>query len=384
MGQSNSRYQDSPLPPARPTHSATPNAVAGASTDLPPDSSDVVPDVPTHPRSRRSSFRKSILKLVKPSRRVNSVASNSGDMGRSWRNSRRWSAAPSSSTPTLAEPPSTSSSDVSTAGPSTLDPRPTDKGKQREMSVPEEEEVYSDATLPNLDQASPQPPNLTNLHPGTVPSIVEPSHAATEAASEPQLVDNSPTEDHRADIPSEPTPVHNWEGNEPSALPSTQQPSPQPRHFPPPGTLVVVQGIVHTTDVSRAATPLPDNNTSNLIARAPSGLAVGSDQTRTRSRNRLSALLRPRSTSSRPSSTVVTDPIIVPSPPELESPPLSGSESPSEESTQTDVTIPIVNENIDSPQQDQLADTSPPATENRVPSISSSSIDVLGTLLRWA
>ena len=386
MGQSNSRYHDSPLPAARPTHPATPNAVAGTSTDLPPDSSsDVIPDVPTHPRSRRSSFRKSILKLVKPGRRVNSVASNSGDMGRSWRNSRRWSAAPSSSTPTLADPFPTSSSDVSTAGPSTLDSRPTDKGKQREMSVPEEEEVYSDATLSNLDQASLQPPNPTNLHLGTVPSIVEPSHAAAETTSEPQLVDNSPTEDHRSDFPNEPTPpVHNWEGNEPSALPSTQQPSPQPRHFPPPGTLVVVQGIVHTTDVSRAATPPPDNNTSNSIARAPSGLAAGSDQTRTRSRNRLSALLRPRSTSSRPSSTVVTDPIIVPSPPELESPPLSGSESPSEDSTQTDVTIPIVNENVDSPQQDQPADTSPPATENRVPSISSSSIDVLGTLLRWA
>lgn len=387
MGQSNSRYRDLPLPPARPTRSATPNAVAGPSTDLPPDSSsDVVPDAPTQPRSRRSSFRKSILKLVKPSRRV-SVASNSGDMGRSWRNSRRWSAAPSSSTPTLAEPP-TSSSDVSTAGPSTLDPRPGDKGKQREMSVPEEEEeVYSDATLSNLDQASPQPSSLSNLHTSTLPSFVESSHAVAEVASELQLVNNSPMENQISDLPSEPTsPVHSWEGNEPPVLPGAQEPSP-PRHFPPPGTLVVVQGIVHTTDVSRAATPPPpppDNNTSNSNARPPSGLAAGSEQTRTRSRNRLSALLRPRSTSSRPSSTVVTDLTTIPSPPELESPPLSGSESPSEESTQTDVTIPVVNENVDSPRQDQLADAPPPATENRVPSISSSSIDVLGTLLRWA
>lgn len=246
----------------------------------------------------------------------------------------------------------------------------------------EEEEVYSDPTLPNPDQASLQPPNpYPATLPSILPSIVEPSHTAAEASSEPQVVDNTPTEDHRSDLPSEPAPpVQNLEGSEPSALPRTQQTSPQPRHFPPPGTLVVVQGIVHTTDVSRAATPPLDNNTPNLIARPPSGLAVGSEQTRTRSRNRLSALLRP----SRPSSTIVTDPTMIPSPPELDSPPLSGSESPSEESTQTDVTIPVVNENVDSPHQDQLADTSPPATENRVPSISSSSIDVLGTLLRWA
>lgn len=377
MGQSSSRYRDSPLPLAPPTRSTPPNAVAGASTDLSPDSSsDVVPDTPTHPRSRRSSFRKTMLKLVKPSRRINS---DSGDVRRSWRNSRRWSVAPSSSTPTLAEPPPTSSSDVSTAGPSTLDPRPADKGKQREISLPEEEELSNDATL---DQASPQPANPTNPHADTLPSVVEPSHAAAETDSEPLLVDNSPVEDNGSDLPSEVTlPV---QGNEPSPLPGAQPPSPQPRHFPPPGTLVVVQGIVHTTDVSRATSPPPDNNASNSNARPASGLAAGSEQTRTRSRNRLSALLRPRSTSSRPSSTVITDPTTIPSPPELESPPLSGSESSSEASTQTDVTTPVVNENVDSPQQDQLADTPPPATENRVPSISSSSIDVLGTLLSVA
>jgi len=379
MGQSSSRHRDSPLPPARPTRSATPNAVAGASSDLPPDSdsSDVVSDSPTQPRSRRSSFRRSILKLVKPGRRVNSLASNNpGDMRRSRRNSRRWSVAPSSSTPTLAEPLPVSSSDVSTAGPSTLDPHPADKGKQREMSLPEEEEVFGDANLPNLAQASPN-----SISPATLPSIVEPSHAAAEAASEPQLVDNSPLEDQTSDLSSEVTPVHNLEGNEPSALPGTQRPSPPPRHFPPPGTLVVVQGIVHTTDVSRATSPPPDNNAPNST-RPPSGLAAGPEQTRTRSRNRLSALLRPRSASSRPSSTVVTDPITVPSAPELESPPLSSSESSSDQSTPTDVTTPDVNENVDPSQQDQLPDTPPSSTENRVPSISSSSIDVLGTLLR--
>ncbi|KAL0578558.1 hypothetical protein V5O48_003408 [Marasmius crinis-equi] len=42
-------------------------------------------------------------------------------------------------------------------------------------------------------------------------------------------------------------------------------PSPQNRQFPPPGTLVVVQGVVHTTDVPRPASDSPSSPPSNPL-----------------------------------------------------------------------------------------------------------------------
>jgi len=210
------------------------------------------------------------------------------------------------------------------------------------MSLPEEEEGGVQDTLPNpsLDQASPQPPNLiipTDPHPSTLPA-----HAIVKAALEPQLI---PTED-----PGPIYPAHDPEGDEPTILPEVQQPSPQARHFPPPGIFfsLVLQATVDCSATS------PDTN--GLNARP------GAGQTTTRSRNRLSGLLRPRSTSSRPPS---TNPTVVQQP-ELGSPPISESSS--------DVTTPIVHS------VESLAGAHPPATENRVPS----SMDVLITSLRWA
>lgn len=55
----------------------------------------------------------------------------------------------------------------------------------------------------------------------------------------------------------------------PLPLPSQQQTPltpPANRQFPPPGTLVVVQGIVHTTDVSRSGTTTNSNSNSNTNA----------------------------------------------------------------------------------------------------------------------
>lgn len=87
------------------------------------------------------------------------------------------------------------------------------------------------------------------------------------------------------------------------------------RQFPPAGTLVVVQGVVHTTDVSRAsevhtANNVNSNNTSsaNDGNLEPSGIARSSSVTRQRSsstpgdrlRNRLSGIL-PRPSSMLPS-----------------------------------------------------------------------------------
>lgn len=90
---------------------------------------------------------------------------------------------------------------------------------------------------------------------------------------------------------------------------------PSGRQFPPAGTLVVVQGVVHTTDVSRSLEANPANNiNSNNTSPAndgnldPPGIARSSSVARQRSsstpgdrlRNRLSGIL-PRPTSMLPS-----------------------------------------------------------------------------------
>ncbi|KAG1869010.1 hypothetical protein DFJ58DRAFT_766613 [Suillus subalutaceus] len=94
---------------------------------------------------------------------------------------------------------------------------------------------------------------------------------------------------------------------------TTTQPS--GRQFPPAGTLVVVQGVVHTTDVSRASeVNIANNNNSNNTSPAndgnlePPGIARSSSIARQRSsstpgdrlRNRLSGIL-PRPSSMLPS-----------------------------------------------------------------------------------
>lgn len=166
------------------------------------------------------------------------------------------------------------------------------------------------------------------------------------------------------------------------------------RHFPPAGTLVVVQGVVHTTDVSRASevnTVLANNNNnsnnpsfvndgnleSSRIGRSPSLLPSSpqrsSSTPRDRLRNRLSGILP------RPSSMLPSMPLM------------------SEDSTSVDRPA------VDYPQQlpvDTQSNTAPsigatslntgggPPTSD-IPSVnpsslSPSSIDVLGTLLRCA
>ena len=67
------------------------------------------------------------------------------------------------------------------------------------------------------------------------------------------------------------------------------------RPFPPPGTLVVVQGVVHTTDVPRSNVGSSDDaasvdNNGTQPSRSPS-----QEQNGTSARSRLSTLLRPRS-----------------------------------------------------------------------------------------
>ncbi|KAH9483763.1 putative RING finger protein C4G3.12c [Psilocybe cubensis] len=405
MGQSSSKYHESSSDPTP----APNNAVAGASTDPQPSSLNGV-DAHTSdsPGSRRSSVRKSILKLVKPSsirNRFSSDPSSSTDAKRSWRRSRRWSRAPLAGAtpdpPDVLSATASASSASSTTESSNLPPFPTDKGKQRDISSTVENDDIS--LEPNV--ASGTEPSQSSVPP--LPSQAHPAHTSVLEESPVVLVNsenvfNDSSSIVDADLPST---IDNSERNQvppiaAQSLPSSHstpslenhQTTPEPRQFPPPGTLVVVQGIVHTTDVSRAgssltpvASPQPEHpaTTTTTTSRPPSTSDLAA--TETRARNRLSTLLR-RSASRPPSSAGPTTALEA----EFSPAPSSNSHLSPDDVAPTRSTSPVPGESIDGAAQEEPSRlTTPPppqtsTTETRVPAISSSSIDVLGTLLSVA
>lgn len=163
---------------------------------------------------------------------------------------------------------------------------------------------------------------------------------------------------------------------------TTTQPS--GRQFPPAGTLVVVQGVVHTTDVSRASeVNTANNNNSNNTSSAndgnlePPGISRSSSITRQRSsstpgdrlRNRLSGILP------RPSS-------MLPSVPLMSEDGATAADYPQQ------LPVDMQSSTASLPAGTGAnAGVGPPASETssaNTGSLSPSSIDVLGTLLSVA
>ena len=393
MGQSNSRA--SPAPETS-TNDASHIAVAGSSGEN--QSTPPLEGIRDPSQSRRISARRSFLNLVKPSNirsRVNSAASTPGDLRRSWRNSRRWSKAPArlvDSTSLAAD--SLPSSSAPAAGPSS-----SNKGKQRARSLfsEDDEETRAGASDDNQPFPSPTPVPLPDIVVHRPSSVAE---ASRSQSADETIFEGDGAPEEKVPLDSVPTPALEVLPDAPISSPMLAEPqevpstpfiapaAPRPptiplpqRQFPPPGTLVVVQGIVHTTDVSRAMAPAPPGPATPAASRPASFLDVGGAESgSSRTRNRLSALLRPRSTSSRPSS--VPPSVTITPPPETESVALSStdSQSASEESAHTGLTTPPPPEAAQESYPPTLETVPPP--ETGLPSISSSSIDVLGTLLR--
>lgn len=395
MGQNSSRLQEQTSSPAPEVNSSTPPSISGASSDFQP--LDASTDGSHSSQSRRSSLRKSLLKLVKPlsiRNRVNGDATNPSDARRSWRNSRRWSKAHNPVIREESHGPGPSERGSPITEPSDL-PCHSGKGKQREIT-PSLQENEDHATAATLDESGQLPYPLSSFDPDLPSTSVETSSVVADSSTLSSLhIGNDAQEDSHMECGSDATSQHSsaapgedTEGT-PSAQPIPQTsaaPSSLHRQFPPPGTLVVVQGIVHTTDVSRpnATPPVASAIVANAedapTPQSSTTIDTPSDQSTPRSRNRLSALLRPRS-SSRPVSTVIGDPtttttVTATSTSQTESTPLTGSDShmPPEETTVA----------LNSSEATQTTSPEPPpVVENRAPLISSSSIDVLGTLLRF-
>ncbi|TFK69550.1 hypothetical protein BDN72DRAFT_897220 [Pluteus cervinus] len=379
MGQSNSRARNSPssrsLPPtATPRPPIPVPSESSSSSTLPETSSLPVAEPPK--RSRRARVRQSISNFVRPytphsfRARVDNTVNTSRQ---TWRNSKRFSKTP---------PDFHSTSDSScTAGPSTHPPSP----------LVEKDEVDSETDLPP-DFA----PNQDLVNESTVPmsssSMDVPSEALSEGST--HVDDGDGGAPDAAQAPADPavprivtpssaspsdSPLPDSAPSQPPTDPSSSSPAPSPlppqtqRPFPSPGTLVVVQGVVHTTDVPRpnppASTlspqpPAPRPRSSSL----PRTSTLGSE--RSNARNRLSALLRPRPSSVMSPRMSSLEDSTAPTPVSL----LSQTE-PSSEATDSP-SLPAESP-LNTPLSSDTSNTRPGA-------ISSSSIEVLGTLLSVA
>ena len=158
-----------------------------------------------------------------------------------------------------------------------------------------------------------------------------------------------------------------------------------PRTFPPPGTLVVVQGVVHTTDVPRSSerpvatsNPTPPTTNDTLNSNINTSFETSSTRPsslppRTRSRNPLSGILpRPTSTiptvpSSLPSESIIDSSIIDSQTRQVTSN-ASGTAEDAEDEDRTHAPVHGIS----------MAQGPVGAS-----GLSASSIDVLGTLLRY-
>ena len=433
MGQSISRNRSTDPPTVSSSHHDTVLTDSSSSNTL-TDPTPVVTSAPKH--SRRSTVRKSLLDLVK--RRSYHSSSSGVDTAesssrRSWRNSRRWSKAPRE-----LNDPAESSQNARTQD---VPPSPV-----TEKHDEDEKEADNESTEQSQDMTD-QPPTLFPGTPAEAPSAstsdavmpvdqdirqnmgswlggqsTQEQRLGTAASlahrlglsrhpsgvnREDYIISNPYNDDALAESHDEPTTASTATTTEasvpeappepPTALSTPTQQAPT-RQFPPPGTLVVVQGVVHTTDVPRPptsnATPRP--STPHPLTATPTSIAnqrrasstprpstpLGSERLGG-ARNRLSSLLHPRPSSMlgpRPpftagenrsssilsalSSTSNLEHTIT-----NETPSNSSSESPS---------------HLTSPTNDSETRASSLNDSRSSGPISSSSIDVLGTLLRYA
>ena len=393
MGQSVSRHRSS-RPPQPVCEDNTP-AEPGSSRPSPAGSRTA--STSASKRSRRSSLRRSLLSFVPrsdSSSSVRSAAPSSSTEGsptprKRWRSSfARRSSKPSSLPPQLAELRREEVQGGSTAievGTSQMGEQST-PGTHAHPPIPDI--VISGEASPEAEPcAEPEEQQPVNAEtqewlgdpPRDVVSSSDPiAQTASAAAQEPPSVSSEQvtSTEEVPTLPAEsaaPLPA----ATEPNSdTPPEAETLPQaPRQFPPPGTLVVVQGVVNTTDV-----PSSDNTTSSrrpsrsTTPRPPSAAAGrqgepalnSRDGERHGARNRLSSFInRTRPSDGRPAD--------------------SGSSN--RNSAVSDLSSSTASHDAASAEEASIADDQESIHDDhdaRPRPLSQGSIDVLGTLLRCA
>ena len=351
MGQSNSRYQptqsiDNSIDDDRhlPSTSRTIQPPTQSTTE---DHSSYVASAPASSSrlSHRSLLRRNFLGFTKSpsqsSSREGSLASSNSNR-RSWLNPKRWSRTPSSLAEAADDP-------YQMDGPSNAPPNA--KGKEKEdceaadardsKSQSSTDRQPPDSLSPQIVTSSSTSDNISEpaevSDPGLSP-VDEPSRLPSPVASitrrdgdspsQPtSVVAQTPIADKQAPAPppEPPTTDGNVEivenessttaaigtgltsdsttsrsSESPGSNASTPAAAAAPaavttRPFPPPGTLVVVQGVVHTTDVPRSNVGLSDDVASVDNNRTQPSRSPSQEQNGASARSRLSTLLRPRS-----------------------------------------------------------------------------------------
>ncbi|THH19215.1 hypothetical protein EW146_g1908 [Bondarzewia mesenterica] len=343
------------------------------------------------PSSSKRSKRKSIIGAItgrsKPSTasargRMDSTASSATERSsnvpsnrRRWRMSRRWSRTPTESNEDIAVSSSRpGGEDVEGASGSVLGR----KGKERATESPAIE------TGP--------PSAISILHPNTLPFVEAPDESSSARVVPVEQADAELERNPRTTIgpeeatdeevirpsssPDDPPPPPP-ESTAPPVPPITDSRNDGPvrppgRQFPPAGTLVVVQGVVHTTDVAASSQP-----SQTPAPRPPGRSASVPVSDRNTGRNRLSSLIS-RPMHSRPTSFVSPD---SQSPSQSSDQASSDSRNSQDESSFTSEDAQAaISTTGDSPQQGPTESQSP----SRFTPLSPTSIDVLGTLLSVA
>lgn len=280
MGQTTSKQKTYETPPSS----------AGPSTHFPTastpslDEAAVASSDPSK-RSRRSTIRRSIIGLVGKSK----------DSSGTTHSSTARSDAPPSSRKSWRRISRALSLGATEGGRTALASVTSSKGKGKEREIDEAEGEDEEQPKQSTSSQRPESPALIRRQSSasvlsnpvkTEDAPPEPSAEYEDGPSPPvEPVDPPPTTTpapDNTDPPQDPMPpLH----------PPLDQPQPGPRHFPPPGTLVVVQGVVNTIDTGSAPnsnTYISNSNnpqTSNTVlpatsSRPNSGLFSGSARSR--------------------------------------------------------------------------------------------------------
>lgn len=266
--------------------------------------------------------------------------------------------------PPSLPPPSTPTTATTTT---TADP----KGKAKEDPAASAAELVS-TTMPGPSSSSSstidasQPNSVPFL--GTATDVSSSSTSSPPTSRDPVAALNHDPRPLLPTISIQPDSTPNWTRDNPEPFDVMERPATPPdptqapppetrRNFPAAGTLVVVQGVVHTSDVSQSNSSEPGDTASHPASPVP---ASGERPSRRRFSDLLSRPIRSRRSSY--------------AAPESQSSETSAStESENqEESSATSETS-----------QEQPVQEDPPVPASRPLSLSPTSIDVLGTLLRY-
>lgn len=354
-------------------------------------------------RTRRASLSHRILSSLAPRtstpRTQTDSSATQASQRKKWRLSRRVSPSPAANVIAVREVAEPQDEQNGSQGP----PADVESGKGKAR----EDEAVDDFPSAPEASTSPSPPLEDMISTTSDGGLVEPAsdilvqpipsisrHCSEEDEDEVVIAPTTELIDPSSQVH---IPTVN-QSEDPPFIPPIAPAGPQPhvgitaqplgRQFPPAGTLVVVQGVVHTTDVSRAseANTANNNNSNNSNSMndgnlAPPGIGRSSSVSRQRSsstpgdrlRNRLSGILP------RPSSMLPSVPLM------------------SEDGTAVDRTAADYPQQLPVDTQSSTASlpagtgsntgAGPPTSETSSAnsgSLSPSSIDVLGTLLSVA